>query len=266
MNTSLFPLNLKGRNALISGSTQGIGFATAQALAGLGATCTLIARNEDALQKAVESMDKSEGQKHGYLVADFSDPEHLRVVASGFFKDHTVDILVNNTGGPAAGPITEASTDAFLAAFNQHLICNQILTTLAAAGMKTGKWGRIVNIISTSVKVPLKGLGVSNTIRAAVASWAKTMSIELAPFGITVNNVLPGATSTGRLAAIINHKSDKTGASKDAVQDEMLEEIPAKRFGRPEEVAALAAFLCTDAAGYINGTSIPVDGGRTGSI
>ncbi len=263
---SFFPLSLQGRNALISGSTQGIGLAAAEALASLGASCTLLARNENSLKAAVASLSATAGQVHNYLVADFSRPEELRVVAADYFRTHTAHILINNTGGPAAGPVTGAATDAFLAAFNQHLICNHILTTGAAEGMKAAGWGRIVNVISTSVKIPLKGLGVSNTIRGAVASWAKTMANELAPFGITVNNVLPGATATGRLDAIINNKAGKSGASTAEVSGEMLSEIPAGRFGQPGEIAAMIAFLASDAAGYVNGVSIPVDGGRTGSI
>jgi 3-oxoacyl-[acyl-carrier protein] reductase len=263
---SLFPLSLRGKSALVSGSTQGIGLATAQALADLGATCTLLARNEESLKQAVATLAVSQGQQHSYLVADFSKPEEVRNIATEYFKDHAAHILVNNTGGPAGGAITEAATDAFLAAFNQHLICNHILTTLATPGMKQAGWGRVVNVISTSVKIPLKGLGVSNTIRGAVASWSKTMANELGQFGITVNNVLPGATSTARLEGIISNKVSKTGVSKEEVSEEMLAEIPAKRFGRPEEIAAMIAFLCSDAAGYVNGVSIPVDGGRTGSI
>lgn len=263
---SFFPLSLQGKTALISGSSQGIGLASAQALATLGATCVLLARNEESLKTAVAMLSTPNNQQHRYLVADFSKPEELRGTATAFFQSNAVDILINNTGGPAAGPITDATTDAFLAAFNQHLVCNHILTTLAVPGMKAAAWGRVVNVISTSVKVPLKGLGVSNTIRGAVASWAKTMSIELGPFGITVNNVLPGATSTARLEGIIANRVSKTGASKDEVADEMLAEIPARRFGQPEEIAAMVAFLASDAAGYVNGTSIPVDGGRTGSI
>jgi 3-oxoacyl-[acyl-carrier protein] reductase len=263
---SLFPLDLSGRRALVSGSTQGIGLASAKTLASLGATCILLARNEESLKKAVAELPAAQGQQHSYLVADFSQPEALRTAATEFFKTQQVDILVNNTGGPAAGPITGATTSAFLAAFDQHLICNHILATLAMEGMKAKKWGRIINIISTSVKVPLKGLGVSNTIRAAVAGWAKTFSNEVGADGITVNNVLPGATSTGRLEAIIQNKAGKTGSSTDEVSEEMLNEIPAKRFGTPEEIAAVVAFLSSEAAGYVNGTSIPVDGGRTGSI
>jgi 3-oxoacyl-[acyl-carrier protein] reductase len=262
----MLSLNLQGKTALVAGSTQGIGFASAQALASLGANCVLIARNEQALQKALAELDSSQGQQHRYLVADFQKPEEVQQQAEKLVADTTVHILVNNSGGPAAGAIVDAKPDAFLQAFNQHLICNHLLATTVMDSMKKAGYGRIVNVISTSVKIPLKGLGVSNTIRGAVASWAKTMANELAPFGITVNNVLPGATATGRLDAIINNKSSKTGAEREEVEKEMLEEIPARRFGQPEEIASLIAFLASPAAGYINGTSIPVDGGRTGSI
>jgi 3-oxoacyl-[acyl-carrier protein] reductase len=199
-------------------------------------------------------------------VADFSHPDQVQAVVSAFVALFPVQILVNNSGGPAAGPVVDAQPGQFLDAFQQHLICNHILTTLVLPGMKAAGFGRVVNIISTSVKIPLKNLGVSNTIRGAVASWAKTMANELAPFGITVNNVLPGATATARLTNIINNKVSKTGTSQAAVETEMLEEIPAKRFGQPEEIAAMVAFLASPAAAYVNGTSIPVDGGRTGSI
>jgi Dehydrogenases with different specificities (related to short-chain alcohol dehydrogenases) len=258
--------DLSGKTALIAGSTQGIGLATAQALAKLGANCVLIARNSDALQNAVTTLDVANDQKHEYLVADFQNPGQVAETVQAFVSHTPVHILINNSGGPAAGPIIEAKPEAFLAAFSQHLICNQLLATAVLPGMKAAGYGRIINIISTSVKIPLKGLGVSNTIRGAVASWAKTWANEVAAFGITVNNVLPGATATGRLSAIISNKSTKTGLAQDEVEKEMLEEIPAKRFGQPEEIAAMAAFLASPAAGYVNGTSIPVDGGRTGSI
>lgn len=258
--------DLTGKTALIAGSTQGIGLATAQSMAASGASCVLIARNEAALQQAISTLDTTKGQSHQYLVADFSKPENVREVAGAFFGRQSAHILVNNSGGPAAGKAIDAVTDAFLQAFNQHLICNHILTTLAVPGMKAAGYGRIINVISTSVKIPLKNLGVSNTIRGAVASWAKTMANELGEFGITVNNVLPGATSTGRLESIINNKASKTGVDTAAVEEEMLAEIPAGRFGKPEEIAAVITFLASPAAAYVNGTSIPVDGGRTGSI
>jgi len=262
----MLSLDLTGKTALVAGSTQGIGLASAQELASMGARCVLIARNETSLQAAVATLDTAKGQQHSYLVADFSKPEEVQTVVEKFVQTNTVHILINNSGGPAGGPVTEAKPEAFIAAFQQHLLCNHIITTLVASGMKQAGYGRIINIISTSVKIPLKGLGVSNTIRGAVASWAKTMANELGQFGITVNNVLPGATATARLETIINNKVSKTGHAQDVVEKEMLDEIPAKRFGQPGEIAAMIAFLASPSAGYVNGTSIPVDGGRTGSI
>lgn len=258
--------DLTGKTALVGGSTQGIGLASAQAMAAMGARCILVSRNEEKLKLAVQTLDTKAGQQHGYLVADYSDVNTVKTAVEGFVANNDVHILINNTGGPAGGPITAAKPEDFLMAFQQHLICNQVISNLVTAGMKKAGYGRIINIISTSVKIPLKGLGVSNTIRGAVASWAKTMSNELGEFGITVNNVLPGATSTERLDTILNNKSAKTGKDKHEVEQEMLDEIPARRFGKPEEIAAVVAFLASPAAAYVNGTSIPVDGGRTGSI
>jgi 3-oxoacyl-[acyl-carrier protein] reductase len=261
----MLSLNLTGKTALIGGSTQGIGLASARALASQGARCVLISRNEEKLKEAIATLDVK-GEPHQYLVADYAHPDHVRKVVEEFTQRNTVHILVNNSGGPAGGPVTKAKTDEFIAAFQQHLICNHIITTLVMEGMKKEGFGRIINIISTSVKIPLKDLGVSNTIRGAVASWAKTMANELGQFGITVNNVLPGATSTGRLETIIANKAAKTGQSEEKIMSEMAAEIPARRFGTPEEIAAVVTFLASNAASYVNGVSIPVDGGRTGSI
>jgi 3-oxoacyl-[acyl-carrier protein] reductase len=262
----MLSLDLTGKTALVGGSTQGIGLASAQAMAILGARCVLISRNEEKLKAAVKTLSTDKGQQHQYLVADYAHPEQVRDVVAAFVRETTVHILVNNSGGPAGGPIMNAKPEEFLQAFQQHLICNHMITTLVAEGMKGEGYGRVINIISTSVKIPLKDLGVSNTIRGAVASWAKTMANELGKYGITVNNVLPGATSTERLATIMNNKSAKTGKSREEVEQEMLSEVPARRFGKPEEIAAMVAFLASPAAAYVNGTSIPVDGGRTGSI
>ena len=262
----MLSLDLTGKTALIGGSSQGIGLASAQALASQGANCILISRNEEKLHSAVKTLDKNAGQKHYWRVADYSDPEQVRDAVGIFVVEQPIHILINNSGGPAGGPITKAKPEDFLQAFQQHLICNHIITMLVTEGMKQAGYGRIINIISTSVKIPLKDLGVSNTIRGAVASWAKTMANELGQFGITVNNVLPGATSTERLNAIISNKSIKTGRSNEEVEREMMDEVPARRFGKPEEIAAMVAFLASPAAAYVNGTSIPVDGGRTGSI
>lgn len=259
-------LSLKGKYALVSGSTQGIGLAIAEELALLGANCTLLARNEEGLKDVVQKLDVSQGQTHHYLVADFNKPEELKKIIEGYVTKNAIHILVNNSGGPPAGPITEATEDAFLKAFNQHLICNHILTKAVVPCMKKEKYGRIVNIISTSVKIPLHNLGVSNTIRGAVASWSKTMANELGQFNITVNNVLPGFTKTQRLASIVDNNAKKKSATVEAIEADMQNEVPMKRFAEASEVAAVAAFLASPAASYVNGVSIPVDGGRTGSI
>ena len=260
-------LDLKNKRALVCGSTQGIGKAIALELALMGANVTLVARNEEALKKAKAELNTDKGQQHSYIAVDFSQPEELRKAVNHYIeRQGTVNILVNNTGGPPAGPITNAATDEFLSAFNNHLICNHILAQACLEGMKRSSYGRIINIISTSVKIPLKGLGVSNTIRAAVANWAKTLSNEVAQFGITVNNVLPGATNTVRLSGIMENKSSRTGVALDEVKNEMLHEIPAGRFAEAYEIANAVAFLASPAASYITGINVPVDGGRTGSL
>ncbi len=259
-------LSLEEKNAIICGSTQGIGLAIAEELALLGANCTLIARNEEALQTAVQKLDTQLRQQHNYLVADFSKPDEVKNVIEKYVEKNTVHILINNSGGPAAGPIIEATEEAFLNTFNQHLICNHILTQAVVPSMKKEGYGRIVNVISTSVKIPLKNLGVSNTIRGAVASWAKSMANELGQFNITVNNVLPGFTATQRLSTLIDNIAKKGNTVVDIVEKNMMEEVPMKRFADASEIASVAAFLASPAASYVNGVSIPVDGGRTGSI
>ncbi|HNT49307.1 MAG TPA: SDR family oxidoreductase [Cyclobacteriaceae bacterium] len=259
-------LNLEGKNALVCGSTQGIGKASAVELAKMGATITLVARNEQILQATCRELSVHASQKHTYLVADFSLPDQLKTVIESFVMGKQIHVLINNTGGPPAGLAIDALPGQFIEAFNTHLICNHILTQAVAAGMKQAGYGRIINIISTSVKIPLRGLGVSNTIRGAVANWSKTLSVELAPFGITVNNVLPGTTMTGRLDSLIKSKAERSGKTYDQVKQEMINEVPAGRISEPHEVAAAVAFLASPAAGYINGINLPVDGGRTGSL
>jgi 3-oxoacyl-[acyl-carrier protein] reductase len=259
-------LSLQGKTALICGSTQGIGFAIAKELALIGADCILMARNEESLQQAKHQLDSASGQVHQTAIADFSDTTSVKNAIDLLLKNNTIHILINNTGGPPAGPIVNAKAEDFLSALNLHLINNHNLATSVIDGMKQSGYGRIINIVSTSVKIPLNNLGVSNTTRAAVAGWAKTLANEVAQFGITVNNVLPGATATVRLSSIIENKSKKTNTELKEVEQEMLHEIPMRRFGQPEEIAAMAAFLTTPAAAYITGQSICVDGGRTGSI
>lgn len=259
-------LNLNGKRALVCGSTQGIGKASAVELALLGASITLVARDEEKLKSVINELHTSSSQTHHYVVADFNKPDELKTKIDQYIGSKIVHILVNNTGGPAAGQAIDARPEDFVSAFNNHLMCNHILTQAVVPGMKTENFGRIINIISTSVKIPIKGLGVSNTIRGAVANWSKTLASELAPFGITVNNVLPGATKTARFKLVMQGKADKLGITYDEAVKEMIEEIPARRIAEAHEVAAAVAFLASPAAGYINGINVPVDGGRTGSL
>jgi 3-oxoacyl-[acyl-carrier protein] reductase len=260
-------INLSGKNALVCGSTQGIGLAAARALAQAGAKITLLARNAETLAMTAKELPAPNGQVHDFLVADFADTPGLEKSLQDYLTNGKVfHILVNNTGGPASGPIEDATTTAFLSAFTQHLIANQILVKAVKEGMKKEGFGRIINVISTSVKVPLANLGVSNTVRGAVASWAKTLATELGKYGITVNNVLPGATETGRLHAIIANKAKATGETEEQIAKHMVKEIPAGRFGKPDEIGAAICFLASESASYINGINLPVDGGRTGSL
>ena len=256
-------ISLKGKNAVVCGSTQGIGKAVAIQFAKCSAKVILIARNEKSLKTVKSELDSLSGLKNDYIAADFSEPEKLRVKISKYVQSHPpVNILFNNTGGPKAGDIYKANTKEFIEAFNKHVVCNQILVQAFAEGMKQESYGRIINLISTSVKQPIKGLGVSNTIRAAVANWSKTLSVELAPFGITVNNILPGATKTERLYSLFKTNAEASGKSFDKIKAEWMKEIPAGRFAEPAELAYAAAFLASPYAGYINGVSLAVDGGR----
>ena len=259
-------LDLSGKNALVGGSSRGIGKAIAIELSQLGANITLTARNEEVLMEALKELDTSRGQKHDFILADFSKPDELKELVQHQLRETTYQILINNTGGPKPGNIVDATLEQFEAAFRNHLVCNHILATLLIPGMKSSGYGRIISVISTSVKIPIKGLGVSNTIRAAVANWSKTMANELAPFGITVNNILPGATGTDRLQEVIKGTALRTGKHLEDVEREWMIEIPMQRFGDPSEIANAAAFLASPAAAYITGINLPVDGGRTGSL
>jgi 3-oxoacyl-[acyl-carrier protein] reductase len=255
-------LDLTNKTALVCGSTQGLGYASAVELALLGCSVVLMARNEEKLKEAVKSLDSSKGQQHQYLVADFADINEVKTAIEGFIKNTTIHILVNNTGGPPGGAALIAKSEDFLVAFNNHLVNNHNLTQAVVPGMKAAGFGRIINIISTSVKSPITGLGVSNTIRAAVANWAKTLATELGPFGITVNNVLPGFTKTVRADYVIASKAKTGNTTEEEVLKQLVAEIPVGRIGQPEEFGAAVAFLASPAAAYINGINLPVDGGR----
>lgn len=257
-------IDLTGKNALICGSTQGIGKSIALELAVLGANVTLFARDQNKLKSVMEELHVSGNQVHDILVADFFDPEEVKNTISSKIREGRIyHILVNNTGGPPPGLILDADISEFLGGFNAHLINNHQLVQHLVPGMKQSGYGRIINVISTSVRVPISGLGVSNTIRGAVASWAKTLSNELAPFGITVNNILPGFTDTARLAALFKRKAVESGISQEAYAEKARKEIPAQRLADPAETAYAAAFLASPSAGYITGINLPVDGGKT---
>lgn len=259
-------LDLSGKHALVCGASEGIGRAAAHELALLGADVTVMSRRADALRMVVDALPNTGTQRHGFLTADMADTVGLRTAVDALVAGRPLHVLINNTAGPAGGPAQTAGENAFLDTFRKHLLANHALVQTVLPGMRAAGWGRVVNVISTSVYEPIANLGVSNTIRGAVASWAKTLSRELAAEGITVNNVLPGYTETGRLTQILHDRAKASGQDEDAVAAGMRQTVPAGRFAQPHEIAAAIAFLCSPAAGYINGVSLAVDGGRMQSI
>ncbi len=259
--------DLRGRHALVCGGSEGIGLAAAQALAAMGADVTVLARRAARLAEVAAALPRPhDGQQHGFVAADASDAVALGDAVRTLCTARPVHVLVNNTAGPPGGAAKDADPEQFVAVFRQHLVAGQVLLQAVLPGMREAGFGRLVNVISTSVKEPIVNLGVSNTIRGAVASWAKTLSRELGPLGITVNNVLPGYTRTQRLEQILDERARSTGRDRDDVAKAMLATVPAGRFADPAEVAAAIAFLCSPAAAYINGINLPVDGGRTQSL
>lgn len=256
-------IDLKGKRALVTGASKGIGAAIAKALADCEATLVIVSRNEQQLDALRHSF--AEPLRHRAFSADLSTQEGVSKVVNAI-EDQPVDIVINNAGGPAPGPISNAEIVHFEQALQTHLFASHQISQAALKQMKEEGFGRIINVISTSVKMPIPGLGVSNTIRGAMASWSKTLSGEVASYGVTVNNILPGAVETGRLRSIIESKAEKNKKTVAEMEADMMNEIPAGRFGRPVELGHLAAFLASDLAGYITGVSIPVDGGRTGAL
>jgi 3-oxoacyl-[acyl-carrier protein] reductase len=259
-------IQLSGKTALVCGSSQGIGKATALELANAGATIVLLARNPESLENVKNELSTISDAKHTYYVADFNDNQQVIQIAQTIVQHHHIHILINNTGGPPAGPAYSADAMDFAKAFQNHLINNHILTQAVLPYMKSVQFGRIINVISTSVKQPLPNLGVSNTVRGAVANWAKSLANEVASFGITVNNVLPGATEMGRLSQIIQNKAIKMQTEMHLISEKMISEIPAARFATPQEIAYAITFLSSEQAAYINGINLPVDGGRTACL
>jgi len=258
---------LDGKQALVCGASQGIGLAAARVMADLGAEVVLAARNREKLQALRAALPTHSGRTHGILVADWNEPAKLEAKVETELRERgPFHVLVNNTGGPPPGEIVDAEPEDLARAFSQHVICNQLLARAVLPGMRDVGYGRIINIISTSVRQPIPGLGVSNTVRGAVASWAKTLANEVAAHGITVNNVLPGFTDTERLRSLIVSRAEKAGKSPETIARTMIDSVPAGRFGEPDEVGAVIAFLASPAASYLTGVSIPVDGGRTSCV
>lgn len=260
-------LDLANKTALVCGSSQGLGLACAKELALLGATIILASRSEEKLKQAVTELDTAKGQQHTYISIDLSEPAEVKAAVQALLaKEMIIHILVNNAGGPPAGPMIDTDVAEIEKAFRTHVISGHLLAQLIVPGMKAAGYGRIVNIVSTSVKQPINGLGISNTVRAAVANWAKTLANEISSFGITINNVLPGYTNTDRLDYLFNKQASEQGTDKQTILNKTIAAIPAQRLGEPAEFGAAVAFLCSPAAAYINGINLPVDGGRTGSL
>lgn len=262
----MIQINLEGKTALICGASKGIGRAIALRMADAGATIVAVSRNKIELDLLVSELPKNNGQTHMALTADLSNLDELKTIMSNLAHAMRIHIIVNNTGGPPAGPLCKAPIEFLQSAFQQHVLANQIILSLFIEGMKSEGYGRVINIISTSVKQPLDNLGVSNTIRGAVANWAKTLANELAPYQITVNNILPGATMTERLSSIIERESNTLHTSTEEISKKMISNIPMGRFAQPDEIAAAAIFLASPLATYITGINLPVDGGRTKSL
>lgn len=260
-------LDLTNKTALVCGASQGLGLACATELALLGANVVAASRNEEKLKTAIQQFDVSKGQQHTYLIVDLSKPQVARQAVSAFLaKNEIIHILVNNAGGPPSSPMIDTDAAEIEKAFQTHVISSHLLAQLVIPGMKKAGFGRIVNVVSTSVKQPINGLGISNLVRAAVANWAKTLANEISSFGITVNNVLPGFTNTDRINYLFDKQAAEQGISKEEIIEKTIAAIPVKRIGEPAEFGAVVAFLCTPAAAYINGINLPVDGGRTGSL
>ncbi len=259
-------INLKNKTAWVFGGSKGIGQAIAVELANAGANVLLIARGKNSLKKAHEQLSTHLGQKHDFLSIDMANGAELVSKLESYINVNSVDIVINNSGGPDGGLAHSAEIDEYVAAFNQHVLAAQSVAKIALRMMKRNQFGRIINIISTSVKQPINGLGVSNTIRGAVANWSKTLASEVGQFGVTVNNILPGATNTDRLVGLIEKKALQNNCDEDFVAKQMRQNIPVGRFAEPKEIAYMAVFLCSDYASYINGINIPIDGGRTKSL
>lgn len=259
-------VSLEGKKALVGGSSRGIGRAVAWQLAASGASVTLMARSEDLLKELAARLPAENGQQHGYLVVDFTDTGAYRKKIASYFEKNTVDILVNNTQGPPAGNSLEMQEESYQEAFDLLFKSVLITTQLALKHMFRQKWGRVINVASVSVKEPLAYLALSNTIRAAVVTWAKSLATDVGAYGITVNNVLTGYFDTERIGQLNEKKAAVQGVPVNEVRAAMEAMVPVRRIGRPEEYGYLVAFLASDKASYITGINLPIDGGLLKSL
>ncbi len=259
-------MDLTDRHVLVCGASRGIGRAAALAIAELGADVTALARSADPLETLTTELRERGAPDARAVIADLDDHPGLMTAVSDLIAAHgPVHVVINNTGGPAGGPLVEAKPEALLHAFNRHVISAQLIMQQVLPGMKGAGYGRFIQVLSTSVREPIDNLGVSNIIRGAMASWAKTLSRELPP-GVTINNVLPGFTATQRLGELSRTIADRKGISPEEVYDAWLSGVPEERVGEPEELGAVIAFLASPASSFIRGINLPVDGGRLRSI
>lgn len=259
-------ISLHNRNALVGGSSRGIGKAIALQLAKSGAKVTLMARSQEGLESVLRELAEFGEQPHDYLLVDFNNYESFGNTLKDYFSENKVDILVNNTQGPPSGSSLEVSTADYQKAFDLLFKTVVLTTELAMDHMKSNKWGRIINVASVSVKEPLSYLALSNTIRAAVVTWAKSLATDIAPHGITVNSILTGYFDTERIAQLTQKKAEQLGIKTEEVRETMKQNVPMQRIGNPEEYAFLVTFLASDKAAYITGTNIPIDGGLLKSL
>lgn len=255
-------IDLSGKRALVCGASSGLGAAIAQVMAECGAELILLARSQEKLEKLNQNL----GGKHQIIAQDIADLPELKKALFSHLKKSPIHIVINNSGGPKSGPLLEGNPEDFALAFQQHILAAQAIAQQCLPGMKSEKYGRFINVISTSVKTPLANLGVSNTIRGAMASWAKTLANEVGAYGITVNNILPGYTVTDRLMELKKSAAGRMNVAESDIEKQWKASIPLGRFGEPQEFANAAAFLASPLASYISGINLPVDGGRTPAL
>jgi 3-oxoacyl-[acyl-carrier protein] reductase len=259
--------SLLGKNALVLGASQGLGLGVARALSEAGATVIIASRNHSKLEKAITTLSIEKGQQHKWVVIDTLQLADSKNTIEALVNSvEGIDILINNTGGPAPKSMLDTTIEDLENGFISHLLHTHQTSLLLLPHMRKNGFGRIVNILSTSIKEPIDQLGVSNTVRVAVANWAKTLSREVAIDGVTINNVLPGFTDTERVGVIFENRAKEKGVSVSEVKAQLESTIPAGRMGMVEEFAAAVLFLCTPAASYINGVNLPVDGGTIRSL